>query len=323
MTKRMRPWLLAIISIAVIALLPFIGQTIYGIDALRDATSDAAIIFWTMRVPRVLFAVVIGAVLSAGGLVFQAVFRNDLATPYTLGIASGASFGTLVAIQAGVSGVLLVVPYTACAAFGGAMLSVVLINSLLKVKKEMNLQTVLLAGVSVNFFFSAMILFVQYMMNHADLMTAVRWMMGGIDVYGYSPILVMLPFMLITAGIILYYRRHLDLLSLGDEIALGRGVDIQKTRRILFFALSAAIAAAVSFAGPIGFVGLIVPHVVKMSIGRIHARLVPYVMLTGGAFLAVADTIARTVIAPAEIPVGVITSLLGVPFFIYLLIKKA
>ncbi len=309
-------------SFAMIIVLPFIGQTVISFTDIWDKASDNYFIFWDLRVPRVLFAALIGAILAAGGLVFQSIFRNDLATPYTLGIASGASLGTLIAIQFGITGVFVFIPYSVFTAFCGAFLSVVLIHGLTRAKKNMGLQTVLLAGVSVNFLFSALILFLQYLMNHADLMSAVRWMMGGIDIFGYTPILMLTPFLMLILVILYIYRRHLDILSLGDELAQGRGVDIIRTRQILFFTVSAVIAAVVSFAGPIGFVGLIIPHAMKMLIGRTHAKLIPYVMTAGGAFLALADTFARTIIAPAEIPVGVITSMLGVPFFLYLLMKK-
>ena len=300
----------------------FLGKDIIPFSDILDKNSQNYIIFWQLRLPRTIFAFLIGGILSLAGLIFQSVFKNDLATPFTLGIASGASFGTMVAYQFNVIFSFFFITGQMIFAFLGASLSLFFILFLLKIKKQYAVSTVILAGVSVNFLFSAAVLFLQYIMNSSNLTQAVKWMMGGIDVFGYDAIAILSVVYFCFLLVAFYYRHHLDILSFGDEWALGRGVDAYKIRKTLFFVVSIVVAIVVSFSGPIGFVGLIVPHILKIVFGRKHTTLIFHSLFIGGIFLAVADFFARTVIYPAEMPVGIITSLLGIPFFLWLLFKK-
>jgi ABC-type Fe3+-siderophore transport system permease subunit len=179
----------------------------------------------------------------------------------------------------------------------------------------------LLAGVTLNAFFSALILFVQYLSNFADTYRAVRWLMGDLDVAGYRPLLFAVPFVGLAFVAFGWLARPLNLLSLGADAAGTRGLDVDRAQRLAFFSASLATGAAVAVGGPIGFVGIIVPHLVRLLVGADHRLVLPASTFFGGAFLVVCDTVARTVLAPLELPVGIITAVLGGPFFLWLLVR--
>ncbi|TYB30951.1 MAG: iron ABC transporter permease [Candidatus Mcinerneyibacterium aminivorans] len=311
-----------IIFILIFILLPFIGADFIGLDEIINKVGEYSYIFWNLRVPRVIFAFLIGGILTLSGLIFQSVFKNDLATPFTLGVASGASFGAVLSIHLNIVFNFFIFHSRYVFAFIGALISVFLILTILKIKKDYSVSTILLAGIAINFLFSSLILFFQYVMNNAKLGSAVRWMMGNISIYEYRKIYMIIPFylLIIAAGYI--YRHQLDIMYLGDELAISKGVEVHNLRKKLFIFISIIVAAAVSLSGPIGFVGLIIPHLLKLAFGRDHSKLVFYSLFFGGIFLAVTDTVARTIISPAEMPVGIITAMLGVPFFLYLLMKR-
>jgi len=311
-----------LIVVIVFLLLPFVGADFISLDELLDNAKEANYIFWNLRVPRVIFAFLIGGILTLSGLVFQSIFKNDLATPFTLGVASGASFGAVLSIHLNIVFSFYIFHARYVFAFLGALISVVLILSILKIKKDYSVSTILLAGIAINFLFSSLILFFQYIMNNAKLGSAVRWMMGNINIFEYKKVIMILPFYIIVFIIGYLYRHQLDILYLGDELAISKGVDVHNLRKKLFIFISIIIAAAVSLSGPIGFVGLIIPHLLKLAFGRNHKKLVFHSLFFGGVFLAITDTAARSIIYPAEMPVGIITAMLGVPFFLYLLIKR-
>ncbi|HMA69668.1 MAG TPA: iron ABC transporter permease [Candidatus Mcinerneyibacterium sp.] len=310
------------ILLIILFVLPFIGPELIKFDSVLNSGSQDYFIFWNLRVPRIIFSFLLGGILTLGGLIFQSIFKNDLATPYTLGVASGASFGTVIAIHLNITFVFFIFNSQYILSFLGALLSVFFILTIIKIKKDFSISLILLAGIAINFLFSSLILFFQYVMNYSKLGSAVRWMMGSISIYEYRKIWMILPFYFILFFISYYYKYQLDIMFLGDELALSKGVDVYNLRKKLFFITSIIIAMAVSLSGPIGFVGLIIPHLLKLVIGKIHKHLIYGAVIFGGVFLALTDTIARTIIAPAEMPVGIITSLMGVPFFLYLLIRK-
>lgn len=275
-----------------------------------------------IRIPRVLFAFVAGAGLALCGMVFQAMFNNPLATPFTLGVASGASLGAALYVSLGLSFSLLGIDGTSLAAFLGAILAISFVYSISRFRHGFSTETLLLTGVAISFFFSSLILFTQYLSNVNDSFRILRWLMGGLNIVGYRDLLQLLPFVSICIATVLWLSRELNLLVAGDDLALSRGVSVQKTRYLLFFVTSLCVGAIVALCGPIGFVGMMVPHICRLLIGNDHRWLIPASLLFGGAFLIVCDTIARLIIAPAEIPVGVITTLLGGPFFLWLLIRS-
>ena len=307
-------------AVLVLAAAPFVGMTFITPEVVFGGGGSEQEIFWRIRVPRVLAAWIAGAGLAAAGMAFQALFRNPLATPFTLGVASGAALGAAVAIRTGLFAVFLGVSGVSLAALGGAVLSVLLVYGLSRTRAPLTTATLLLAGVAVNFFFSSLNLFTQYLSDFTHTFRIIRWLMGGLEVTDFRSVFQMVPF--VAAGLVLiaWKWRELDLLSAGEELAASRGVGIAQAQNTLFFGSSLIVGGVVAVCGPIGFVGIMAPHICRLMVGPLHSRLIPATILFGGSFLAVCDTVARTVIAPAEIPVGVITALLGGPFFLWLLI---
>jgi cobalamin transport system permease protein len=313
--------LIFFIGIMVLLLAPSLGiEVIFPWEAMGE-TSEAYI-FWKLRVPRVLTAFCAGAALALGGMIFQAMFRNPLATPFTLGVSSGAALGATLAIRLGLVFSILGVAGVTLSAFVGAFCSVVLVYLLMRMRPGSSTATMLLAGVAVNFTFSSLILMVHYSSDMSGSFDIMRWMMGNLEVVGIEPVFGLLPLVLLGGLLGLVMRRELDLMSLGDDIAQSRGVSIRNYRKILFVSVSLIVAAVVSICGPIGFIGMMAPHICRQLVGPDHQRLAPASLFFGGAFLVFCDVLARTLIAPAELPVGIITSLLGGPFFLWLLLTR-
>ena len=277
-------------------------------------------IFWKIRVPRVLTTFLAGMALSISGMTFQAMFRNPLATPFTLGVSSGAAFGAALYVWAGFSFHILGISGITLSSFSGSLLTILIVYGITKVKKGFSTATMLLAGVAISFFFSSLILFIQYMSDFTQSFTIVRWLMGGFEVVGYDSMRNMAPFVTIGILTILLFSNELTLVAAGEDIAASRGVNVDFTKKALFFAASLMIGGVVSICGPIGFVGMMCPHICRLIIGNNHKYLAPASLLFGGAFLTICDALARTLIAPAEIPVGIITSMIGGPFFLWLLL---
>jgi iron complex transport system permease protein len=289
---------------------PLIGSTSISLQRALDwsipfAENADAQIFFIARLPRTLAGAMVGATLAAAGAVFQALLRNPLATPYTLGIDAGASLGAMLAITFGPTVLLLGVPISPVASYQG-----------------LSTHVLLLAGVTLNAFFSALILFVQYFADFADTFRMLRWLMGDLDVSSYQPLVTALPLVAIAFTAFAWLARPLNLLSLGVDAAESRGLDAVRAQRLAFLSGSLATGAAVSIAGPIGFVGIIVPHLVRLIVGADHRVVLPAAALFGGAFLIACDALARTVMAPLELPVGVITAMIGGPFFLWILVKR-
>jgi iron complex transport system permease protein len=307
--------LIGLFTVLIIVTAPFLGLS----DHLTPEIERQ--ILFDIRLPRLLLAFIVGAGLSICGLVFQAMFHNPLATPFTLGVASGASLGAALSVFLGVGFSLFGFSSTALFAFIGALVTIRFVYGISTLNKGFSLHTLLLTGVAISFFFSSLILLIQYLNDMPDAYRLIRWLMGNLAVVGYESIWPLLPFVLLTITVVFYLSHELNLLTTGDDIALSRGVNVTKTRLILFFMTSLCIGAIVALCGPIGFVGMMVPHICRLLIGQNHRWLVPASCLFGGGFLIVCDTVARLIIAPAEIPVGVITTLLGGPFFLWLLIR--
>ena len=318
-------WILAILALFAAATLlaaPWAGMHNVPFRTILERSTDSpeAAIFWRLRVPRVLTSFLAGAALAACGMAFQAMFRNALATPYTLGISSGASLGAVLCMRFGLAGSLWIFSSVAGFAFLGALVSVGVVYGLARMRGEFSTFTLLLAGVALNAFFASLILFIQYTANVQDSFRLMRWLMGGISPTGFDTPAALAPFVLAAALVLALLTRELDLLAAGEDIALSRGVEVRRTQHWIFAAASLAVGGVVSVCGPIGFVGLMAPHICRLLVGHNHARLLPACLLLGGAFLTLCDTLARVLAAPAEIPVGVITALLGGPFFLWLLI---
>jgi iron complex transport system permease protein len=284
--------------------LPFkaVVAELLGLDS--GLSPREAAIVTQIRLPRVLLGLMAGAMLALAGGCFQGVFRNPLADPYLLGTAAGAGLGATTAIAMRADPTL--VPL---AAFAGG-LAAVLATYVLGATRNL-----ILAGVAIGSFLAAIQTYV--LQRNVDTIREVySWLLGRLSTNGYSEVRMLLPYLAVTTVVVLALRRELDVLSVGDTEAAGLGLHPQRSRLILLGAASLGTAAAVSVSGLIGFVGIIVPHLIRLLVGRSYRQILPLSLLFGGAFLALADLVARTVIAPAELPIGVVTAFFGAPFFI-------
>jgi iron complex transport system permease protein len=280
-------------------------------------------IFFVARLPRTLAGACVGALFASAGVVFQGLLRNPLATPFTLGVSTGAALGAILAITFNLSFMFLGISAVPVAAFAGSLVAVGIVYALAQARhRGLSTTVLLLAGVTMNAFFSAMILFVQYFASFADTYRTLRWLMGDLDVASYQPILGALPTMAAAFGVFAWLARPLNLLSLGADSAESRGLDVARAQRAAFLSASLATGAAVSIGGPIGFIGIIIPHLVRLLVGPDHRLVLPASALFGAAFLVGCDLVARTILAPIELPVGIITALIGGPFFLWLLIRR-
>ncbi len=280
--------------------------------------TQAATIILALRLPRTALVLLTGAALGGSGAAYQGLFRNPLADPYLIGVASGAGLGAVLAMNAHWPYTfwgLLAVPG---AAFLGALLTVLLVYSLARIGKTVPTTNLILAGVAFSSFATALTSFLM-LRSTGELRQAIAWLLGGSTQAGWGPVLTILPYLAIGMGILLLSGHALNLLQFGDDQAQQLGLPVMRTRALILLAASLATAAAVSFSGIIGFIGLIVPHVMRLWFGADYRRLVPLSLLGGAAALLLSDVLARVVIAPQELPLGIVTALFGVPFFLWVL----
>ncbi len=282
-------------------------------------------ILWEVRLPRVLLAALLGGSLTVAGIGYQALLRNPLADPYVLGVSGGASLGGVLALLlgAGTAGGVFGLLGVPGAAFLGALGALVLIERVASVGGRFTVHTILLTGVVFNAFSAALIYFIQSVASLEQLHTIVFYLMGRIPYeYGYPTVALLAVVCLAVTGGLLALARDFNALSLGEEGAHQLGVDVERTRRLTYLLGSLLTGIAVALAGMIGFVGLVVPHLLRLLLGPDHRLLIPAGFLGGGAFLVLADLAARTVAVPNELPVGVLTALVGGPFFLVLLRRR-
>lgn len=293
---------------------------LYGCrDGYAILTPSEKTIIFSIRFPRVIFAGLVGASLSAAGVIFQALLRNPLADPFILGISGGSAVGAIIGIIIGLGAIPFAIPSLA---FLGAAITVVLVFIIGQSNKELHSNTLLLAGVIVNAFFSAIIMFFISISSNTDLHNITFWLMGDLSLSNWIKIMFVGILTFLGFAVIYSYARPLNLIVTGEETAMQLGVDVEKTKIVLFLLGSLVTGVAVSFCGIIGFVGLIIPHIMRMLVGPDHRLLLPASFLFGASFLVVADTLARTIIPHSELPVGVITAMCGAPYFIYLLRRR-
>jgi len=319
---------LFVVLLSVLALLSliiplFFGEKTISVFAIfRRPNSLNAEIVLNIRLPRIFFAFLTGGSLALTGAVFQALLRNDLATPYTLGVSSGSALGAVLAIKTGLDFSLLGFSAVSLFSIAGSLITLFIIYRIARSHRGFSTYTLILAGVTISLTFSAIILFVHYLADFTETYRMVRWLMGGLDVSGWHHPLFLS--VILFLAVFYFFRRVLafNLLTAGEDFALSKGLNLDKLQKHSFVVASVLVGAVVSIAGPIAFIGLIVPHMLRLMIGPDHRRLFPGTLLFGGAFLVWCDTIARLIIYPAELPVGIITSLLGGPFFIYMLMKN-
>ena len=290
------------------------------VNSSLSATERA--IVWDLRAPRVVLGLLVGALLAGSGAAYQGVFRNPLADPYLLGIAAGAGLGATIAIVVELQDVLGVVDPVPLAAFAGALVAVAAAGTLSVRRGRVGSPTTLiLAGVAVANFFTAIQTFVQQQ-NSETLQQVFAWILGRLSTAGWAEVRLLLPYTAVCVVGLVLAVGPLDVLAVGDEEASTLGLRPRAARRAILVVASLGAAAAVAVSGLIGFVGLIVPHAVRLMAGTSHRRVIPLSLLFGAAFLALADVVARTVQAPAELPIGVITAFVGAPFFLVILRRQ-
>jgi iron complex transport system permease protein len=314
---------IAVFALLVLAGAPLVGSSDLSLGELLGNDPAASVVFWQLRLPRVVLALLAGSLLALAGLSLQTLFVNPLAEPYTLGVASGGSLGAAIVFTWAPPGAALGLPVATLAAFAGALAATAAVVALGRTGAGPEGSGLLLAGVAVALLCQAAILLLQYLSDAGGTLRMVRWMMGGLAIVGWREPLWLLPWLLVALVAHLLRRWDLDLLLAGEEVAQARGVPVARLRLGLLVVDSLAVAALVSVVGPIGFVGLMVPHMLRRVVGGEHGWLVPACALGGGAFLVLCDLLARVVLAPAELPVGIVTALLGAPFFLWLLRRRA
>ena len=288
-------------------------------DLAFNDNVDANILFLA-RIPRIILAALTGAALSVAGAILQSLLRNDLAAPFTLGVSSGAALGAVIAISLGLPYSIAGIPTVPIAAFLGSLGAISLVFSLARTRTgDFPTPVLLLAGVTANFFFAALVMLIHYLSDFTQSFRIVRWLMGGLDITSYKTLLSISPMIFIGFAVLIFYGRDFNVMSTGIQSAMSRGVEVIKVQKIGFIMASLLTGTVVSLSGPIGFVGLIVPHIVRLIVGPDLRILLPASIFFGASFLIICDTLARTLIAPTEIPVGIITAMLGGPFFVWLL----
>lgn len=303
----------------VLSKLPIIGPKI-DLSNISDSYKN---IIWNIRFPRIILGVIVGFSLAVSGVTFQGMFKNPMADPFVIGISSGAALGASIAIilktnikyfNLGFSGITLF-------AFLGAILAVTLVYNISKVNRKVPITTLLLSGVAVGQFLTAIMSFLMIIFDN-DMKKIMYWTMGSLSGKGWEPVVKLALPIVIAIIWIFTFAEDLNIMLMGEETAHSMGVDVEKTKRYLILLSTFITATVVSVSGIIGFVGLIIPHMVRMLFGPDHKILIPASGIIGGIFMIFSDTIARTIISPTEIPVGIVTALFGGPFFIYILKSK-
>jgi iron complex transport system permease protein len=282
--------------------------------AVSPLTPTEEAILWEIRVPRVVLAALVGGTLALAGATYQGVFRNPLADPYLLGVAAGAGLGATIAIAYLPDGLRGQRALPVAAFVGGAVAVFLTYAVGRSARRERDAATLVLAGVTVAAFFTAWQTFVQQQ-NSETLQQVYTWILGNIPSTGWADVLLVLPYVAVAAVVVLALRRVVDVLNLGDDEAASLGVDVRRVRLALVVAATLGTAAVVAVSGLIGFVGIIVPHTIRLLTGVGYRALLPLSLIVGAGFLVLADVVARTALSPAEIPLGVVTAFLGAPFF--------
>jgi len=291
-------------------------------ETLTSASGvSRSVIVLEVRLPRVLLAFLVGASLAAVGVALQALLRNPLADPYILGVSSGAALGAVLALQMGIGWAFAGFSSLHLFAFLGAGATIVTMYRVVVTEGRVPVHTLLLAGVIINAIISALILFITSVSDSTSAFRMFFWLMGNLTTLGYAGLGALAVVVAVGIGLLCGQARNLNLLALGEETARGLGLAVERVKHLIFLTTALVTGAVVAVSGLIGFVGMVVPHAMRMVLGADHRLLLPAAALFGGVFLMVADTVARSLLSPTELPVGVITALCGGPFFIYLLIR--
>ena len=309
-------------NINIFNIISVIGNKLFSIPLIEGVGSNDVAIIWVVRFPRVLLAFMIGAALSVSGAVMQSILKNPLASPYTLGVSSGASLGVGIYIILGVSITFIGNLALSFIGFLSGLLTVIMVILFAnRVDRGMSNNTIILSGMVFSLFASAMLTTISALNTH-KIEAITMWQMGSFNMRGWSYLLVGLPFFIVGVSIVLRYSREMDILTFGEDGAKAIGVETEKVKKHLLFSTAVLTGSAVALSGTIGFIDLIVPHLVRKIFGSNHKVVIPMCILLGGSFMVLTDLVARTIISPSELPVGAITAIIGAPFFGYLYFSK-
>jgi iron complex transport system permease protein len=287
-----------------------------------DFPDKWSVIIWESRLPRVLTGVLVGVALASSGTAMQGLFKNPLADPFIIGVSAGAALGAALVSSIAAAYLDLNLSYvTPLSAFGGALLAVFLVYNIAKERDRISVTNLLLAGIAVNMFFSAITSMLIYIYIN-ETKKVIFWLLGSLGAKSWTDIQIIAPIIILGVIVMIRYSKDLNIMLSGDNTAMSLGVDVNRVKKIVLFFATLVTAAAVTVSGVIGFVGLIIPHIMRLIVGPDHRILLPASALTGGIFLIFCDVIARTALDQGEIPVALVTSLLGGPFFIYLLWRR-
>jgi iron complex transport system permease protein len=288
---------------------------------MEDSSNFAQVVVLQLRLPRILMAIIAGLSLGVAGAVMQGVLRNPLVSPYTLGLSSGAACGAALAIVLGF-GILGTGRYVIVInAFFFSLITMAIVYGISRMR-DTSVETLILAGVAMGYLYSAVISSLKYISGHEELREVVFWLMGGLYTSRWENVIFLTPIVLILTLLLMRYSWDLNAMSAGEEVALSLGINVHRVRITCLGLSSVLTASVIAFTGIIGFIGLVSPHVCRLLIGSDHRYLIPTSGLMGALILLISDTACRTVIQPMEIPVGIVTSFIGVPFFLYLLVRK-
>ena len=311
---------IALGGLSAIVLIAMLFSLFFGSVFISPGELFSSEILWQIRLPRVILAALIGMLLSISGVILQGVLRNPLADPYILGISAGGAVGAAISIALGAQFVVLGMSSVPATAFIFALVAVFVVYKLSQVSGRAAPETLILAGVALSAFSAAILSLIIILTG--NLQTIYFWLLGSLSSANWGNIITVIPYAIIGTGVAYFFSKELNALLLGEEMAITLGVDVENTRLLLIGAASLMAAAAVSVSGLIGFVGLIVPHWIRLIIGPNHRILIPISALSGMLLMVVADTLSRTVLSPQEIPIGIIMALVGAPFFLYLLRRR-
>ncbi|MGN1402228.1 MAG: FecCD family ABC transporter permease [Bacillus sp. (in: firmicutes)] len=290
---------------------------------LYEGERNVELIIWNIRFSRVVLAFLVGASLALAGAALQGLLRNTLADPYTIGVSSGASLGAVLVIFFSVPATFLAgyaQPVLAILFGLGTLITVLIITNYATGK--LSNETIILAGVIISSFISALISLMMALSSREDMSSILYWLMGSVAMRGWSHVQLILPFFVIGSALILSHYRELNNMALGEQTAQFTGMDVKRKKKVILVGASILTGAAVAVSGSIGFVGLVIPHLVRLLTGPNHKYVLPFSLVIGGSYLVLADLVARTIIAPSELPIGVVTALLGSPLFAYLLVRQ-
>ncbi|WP_151951718.1 FecCD family ABC transporter permease [Aliarcobacter butzleri] len=311
---------LYILGLIIIFISPFLGETQINIKDIFEFSNSSNMVFWDLRVARVILAFFVGGILALSGLIFQIIFKNELITPYTLGIASGTTLFTAIGI------ILLPTMYIFISSILGSLFTILVLYIISKIINKTSIgsstNSILLIGIALSYFYASALMLVFYMSSLQENYSIVRFTLGSLDTVGFSNSFVIFFVSIVFYVIIYLYKNKIKLLLTSNDMAFLKGLNVDKTNLTLLVVVSLCVGITISFTGPIGFIGLVIPHIVKIIYKKSAEKLFFPTFFFGGVFLVFSDLISRNLNTDSTLPIGVVTAFIGAPFFIYLLIKR-